>query len=120
MPVHLRDNLNVMRIMDIAHGRRIHRYTRKRAIEHRVRQCEQHLRDLREELLAAEADVEEVDRDMSILRNFFEQHPPLDEGSNSQSQSVQVTSPAGPYYSGSSCESESGSSSESGTNKSLS
>jgi hypothetical protein len=69
--------------VEIVYGNRTHRYTRKRAIEHRVRQCERRLRTLREELLAAEADVEEVDHDMDILRKFFEQQT-LGEGSNSQ------------------------------------
>jgi hypothetical protein len=75
LPDYLRHNQNAINIMNLARRRRVEQTTKKYVTEHRIRLCKEHLCALREELLDADKDLQEVERNIVILHDLFWRTP---------------------------------------------
>jgi hypothetical protein len=75
LPEYVRNNPNVKSIIDLATRKRAVRSARKNITEHQVHQVEKHLQALREELVDADRDLQEIDNWIGTARNFFLQAP---------------------------------------------
>jgi anti-sigma-K factor RskA len=80
LPDHLLANNYVVGIMTLACTKRTEQSARQHVAAHRVRVCEETLRDLREDLLEANRNLIEVESDIDTLRGLFLQLPATAEG----------------------------------------
>lgn len=70
-PDDIRTNQNFISIMDL----KAERFARKHAAGHRVRLCEEHLEALRNELLEADRDLQQVESSLDMLWDFIQRAP---------------------------------------------
>jgi hypothetical protein len=75
-----------MMMIRLADNKKAVQYARKYAVEHRVRLCEEHLQTLRQELLNADRDIEEVNSCIEMLRNLVP--PPVNISPNLEGTSL--------------------------------
>lgn len=73
LPSHLRENETVLKMMGIVWDKRATVSRRRNTAAHRLELCEEHLEHLRHELLDADRDLAQVEKDVVILRNIFVQ-----------------------------------------------
>lgn len=72
---HLKNPADIENILDNAQSKRTARSIRRQIAAHRVRQCEDNLRLLREDLQHADRDLEEVDCSIGALQDLFQKYP---------------------------------------------
>ena len=68
-------NEDIANILDNAHSTRTLRSIRRQIAAHRVHQCENSLRLLREDLQLADKDLEEADSSIGMLQSLIQQYP---------------------------------------------
>jgi hypothetical protein len=73
LPSYLRENQNVLNMMRVVWDKRANISRQRNTAAHRLELCEGHLQNLRRELLSADRNLAEVERDIIILRNLFVQ-----------------------------------------------